>query len=137
MSQHVLRLDLSVEELGMAEVADVGFRYDCDDEITDSPLRFSEAFKILACRLVDGLFLGSDGILCAVSDGWIVDSRFLLKGEHLFVISEVRHFVLDEADKVMNNFFVVEGDLVESFRKHLRDLDNVRVGWLARDGLNL
>ena len=46
-------------------------------------------------------------------------------------MSEVRHFVLDEADKVMNNFFVVVGDLLESFRKHLSDLDNVGVGWLA------
>ena len=82
-------------------------------------------------RLVDGLFLGSDGVFCAIIDGGVVYSRFLLKGERLFVISEVRYFVLDEADKVMNTFFVVEGDLVESFRKHLRDLDNVRVGWLA------
>ena len=67
-------LDLSVEELGMAEVADVGLQYDCNDEISDSPLRLSEEFKILAFRLVDGLFLGSDGILCAFSDGGIVDS---------------------------------------------------------------
>ena len=57
MSQHFLRLDLSVEVPGMAKVADVGFRYDCIDEISDSPLRFSEEFKILAFRLVDGLFL--------------------------------------------------------------------------------
>ena len=48
---------------------------------------------------MDGLFLGSDGVFCDLSDGGVVDSRFLLKGERLFVISEVRHFVLDEADK--------------------------------------
>ena len=115
MSQHVLRLDLSVEELGMAEVADVGFRYDCDDEITDSPLRFSKEFKILVFRLVDGLFLVSDGILCAVSGGGVVYSRLLLSGERFFVISEVRHFVLDEADKVMNTFFVIEGVMAAFF----------------------
>ena len=131
MSHHVLRLDLSVEELGMTEVADLGLRYDCNDEISDSPLRFSEEFKILGFCLVNGFFLGYDGILCAVSDCGVVDSRFLLKGERLFLISEVRHFVLDEADKVMNTCFVVVGDLVQSLRWHLRDLDNFRVGRLA------
>ena len=80
---------------------------------------------ILAFRLVDGLFLGSDGVFCSLSDGWIVDSRLLLRGEGCAVISEVRHFVLDEADKVMNTFFFVLGDLVEGFRKHLSDLDKV------------
>ena len=54
----------------MAKVVDVGFRYDCDDEITDSPLRFNEEFVILAFRLVDGLLLGSDGIFCALSEAF-------------------------------------------------------------------
>ena len=48
----------------MVKVADVGFRYDCDDEVTNSPLRFDEEFMILAFRLMNGLFLGSDEVFC-------------------------------------------------------------------------
>ena len=106
----------------MAKVADVGFREDRDDEVADSTLRFDEEFVVLAFCLVDGIFLGSDGVFCELSDGWILDSRLLLRGEGCAVVSEVRHFGLDEAEKVMNTCFVV-GDLVEGFRKHLSDLD--------------
>ena len=77
VSQYIPGFDPCVEELGRPEVADVGVRYDCNDEISDSPLRFGEEFIILESRLVDGLFLGSDGILCAFSDGGIVDSRLV------------------------------------------------------------
>ena len=45
---------------------------------------------------MDGLFLGSDGILCAFSDFLIVDSWLLLSGKRFFVINGVRLFVLDE-----------------------------------------
>ena len=70
VSQHVFRLDIIIKVLGIAKVADVGFRYDCDDEVTDSPLRFNEEIMILAFRLVDGLFLGSDGVFFpSVKDG--------------------------------------------------------------------
>ena len=48
----------------MAKVADVGFRDDRDDEVADSTLRFDEEFMVLAFCLVDGLFLGSDGVFC-------------------------------------------------------------------------
>ena len=95
---------MRIEVLGMAKVADVGFRDDRDDEVADSTLRFDEEFMVLVFRLVDGLFLGSDGVFCELSDGWIVDSRILLRGEGCVVISELRHFVLDDADKVMNTF---------------------------------
>ena len=53
---------MRIEVLGMAKVADVGFRYDRDDEVADSTLRFNEEFMVLAFCLVDGLFLGSDGV---------------------------------------------------------------------------
>ena len=52
-------------------------------------------------------------------------SRLLLSGEGCFVVSEVRRFVLDEADQVVNTCFVVVGDLVQGFRKHLSDLDYI------------
>ena len=76
MSQYIPGFDPCVEELGRPEVADVGVRYDCNDEISDSPLRFGEEFIILAFCLVDGLFLGSGGIL----EG----RRTLTKGEPVY-----------------------------------------------------
>ena len=117
VSQHLSRLDIRIEELGVAKVADVGFRDDRLDEVADCPLRLNEELIVLEFCLVDCLFLGSDGVFCALRDGCIVDSRLLLSGEGCFVVSEVRHFVLYEADKVMYTCFVVVGDLGEGFRR--------------------
>ena len=116
VSQYIPGFDPCVEVLGRSEVADVGVRYDCDDEISDSPLRLGEEFIILASRLVDGLFLGSDGILCAFSDGGIVDSRLLWRSKRCAVFESVRPFVLDEADKVVDTLFINLRDLVKSLR---------------------
>ena len=75
-----------------------------------------------------------DRIFGSVTDGAVINSRFLWIGEGMFVLHSVRLFVLDEADEVVFTFFVVVRDLVKNLRDVLPHLDNVRVGRLADDG---
>ena len=122
------------KKLSRLEVADVGFLIGGCDDIAGYLICRREEGLTLAFRLVDGLFLGSDRIFGGIDDEGIIYSRLLWRSEGCLVLSSVRLFVLDEADKVVNTFFVVVGDLIENLRDSLPHLDNVRVGRLADDG---
>ena len=134
MIKKVLGFDPCVEELGRLEFADVGVRHCCHDELACSTLCRLEERIILVFRLVDGLFLGKDRVFGGLDDGDVVDSRLHFRREGSGVLFRVRLFVLVETDEVMNNIFVVVRDIVHNLRDHLTHLNNVRVGWLARDG---